>query len=193
MGLEPGSGLALDSKTVLTRGRPPAGQQWSWPFLERRSFHGPLHETPTHSALRDLASRLRERRGSVSQGIQHFPQEWQQFAEKEMRMPGEHSRGCLDEVGASWPSKSRVGFWGEISGDWSQSEEGGQSRSWQRREGTCQVCRGLKPEFTLDVTEVRSHGTFLSKGVAAGKGSRLGWAEEERCRRVVAISLCSNP
>ena len=33
-------------------------------------------------------------------------------------MPGEHSRGCLDEVGASWPSKTRVGFWGEISGDW---------------------------------------------------------------------------
>lgn len=117
VGLEPGSGLALDSKTVLTRGRPPAGQQWSRPFLERHSFHGPLHETPTHSALRDLASRLRERRGSVSQGTQHFPQEWQQFSEKEMRMPGEHSRGCLDEVGASWPSKSRVGFWGEISGD----------------------------------------------------------------------------
>ena len=62
----------------------------------------------------------------------------------------------------------------------SQSEEGGQSRSWQRREGACQVCRGLKPEFTLDVTEVRSHRTFLSKGVAAGKGSRVGWAEEER-------------
>lgn len=118
VGLEPGSGLALVSKMVLTRVRPPAGQQWSWPFLERCSFHGPLHETPTYSALRDLASKLRERRGSVSPEIQRFLQEWQQFAEKEVRMPGEHSRGCSEEVGASWPSKSRVGFWGEISGDW---------------------------------------------------------------------------
>lgn len=38
----------------------------------------------------------------------------------------------------------------------------------------------MKPEFTLDVIEVGSHGSFLSKGMAAGKGSGLGWAEEER-------------
>lgn len=55
----------------------------------------------------------------------------------------------------------------------SQSEEGGHGRSWQRREGACQVCRGLKPEFTLDVTEVRSHGTFLSREWLLGGGP--GW------------------
>ena len=40
--------------------------------------------------------------------------------------------------------------------------------------------RGLKPEFTADATEVGSHGSFVSKGVSAGRGSRLGWAKEER-------------
>lgn len=34
--------------------------------------------------------------------------------------------------------------------------------------------------ITLDMIEVGSHGSFLSKGMAAGKGSGLGWAEEER-------------
>lgn len=33
--------------------------------------------------------------------------------------------------------------------------------------------------ITLDMIEVGSHGSFLSKGMAAGKGSGLGWAEEE--------------
>lgn len=54
----------------------------------------------------------------MPQRIQRLPQEWLQFAAKEVRMPAAHSGGCSEEVGARWPSKSRMGVWGEIPGDW---------------------------------------------------------------------------
>ena len=54
-------------------------------------------------------------------------------------MPAAHSRGCSEEVGAGWPSKSRAAFGGVPRRLVSQSEQGGRSRSWQRG-GACQVC-----------------------------------------------------
>ena len=60
VGLGPGSWLALDNKTVLTRARPPDAQQWAQPFLREMPLSRTPSSDPNQPRPKRLASRLRE-------------------------------------------------------------------------------------------------------------------------------------
>lgn len=87
-------------------------------------------------------------------------------------------RRLAGQVGAGW------GFGETVS----QREEGAAAGAG-RGKGEPARDASLKPEFTADVTEVGSHASFVSKGVSAGRGSRLGWAEEERDAGELLLSV----
>lgn len=76
---------------------------------------------------------------------------------------------------------------GKISGDWCPRARRADTAGAGREEKNLPGMQGFEARvhITLDMIEVGSHGSFLSKGMAAGKG--LGWdgLREERYRRVI--------